>query len=129
LGQGRQPRVRAGPHSVARPRRLAALLLVQQLIHYLLAVPETRPLESSEGIREVDQSAPRGQGENAECPRNVEPLAERDRRSLALIDQDEIRVQRQRECDGSSFSGSRWLEHRIVDRVNGVTSAQGGTRL
>jgi len=69
---------------------------IKQLVHYLLAVAEIRALESSEGIREVDQAAPRCQTEDAKRAGNVEPFAERNGGSFPLIDQDEIRVNRQR---------------------------------
>jgi hypothetical protein len=86
-----------GPSSAkilfARPRRLAALLLIQQLIHYLLAVAEIRAPESSEGIREVHQTAPRCQEKDAKRSGNLEPFAERHSGSFTLIDQNEIRVQ------------------------------------
>jgi hypothetical protein len=78
--------------TVEQPRRLAALLLFEQLVHYLLAVSEIRALESSESVREVDQTAPRCQTEDAKRAGNVEPFAERYGGSLPLIDQDEIRV-------------------------------------
>ncbi len=95
-----------GPRTSDEPEGLTALLLVQQLVHYLLAVAEIRALELSEGIRKVDQAAPCCQTKDTECTRNIEPFAERDNGSLTLINQDEISVERQRECDGGSFPGS-----------------------
>jgi hypothetical protein len=86
-----QVRLASGPRrSVARPRRLAALLLIEQLIHYPLAVAKIRKLESSEAIRKVDQTSPRCQAEDAKSPGNVESFAERNSCSFTLINQDEI---------------------------------------
>jgi hypothetical protein len=71
--------------TVEQPRRLTALVLFEQFIHYLLAISEIRALESSESVREVDQTAPRCQTKDAKRPGNVEPFAERNGGSLSLI--------------------------------------------
>jgi hypothetical protein len=41
--------------AASSPWRLAVFPLIEQLVHYFLAIPEVRKLESSKGIRKVNQ--------------------------------------------------------------------------
>jgi hypothetical protein len=65
------------------------------------------------GVRKVDDAAPRGQTEDAERPGNFEPVG-----SFALVDQNQIRVHSQCECNGCALPCSKRPERVIVKSCN-----------